>query len=114
MEGLLWLASCSIAAGIVLLGIGIQRVMDRCRWSLRGTSKLSRSDPAVDQHRGSVFCLCVMLSLALMLLSSVCFPSPVPTLPQERWQQATDHAAEEEEIQEPHHPGLQDPGSGNH
>lgn len=82
--------------------------------AFEGHLKAQQSDPAVHQHGGRVLYLCVMLSLALMLPSSVCFPSPVPTLPQERWQQATDHAAEAEEIQEPHHPGLQDPGSGHH
>lgn len=85
-----------------------------CRWPLRGTSNLSRSDPAVHQHQGRISYLCVRLSPVLMLPSSPCFPSPVPTFPQERWQQTTDHATAEEEIQEPHNPGLQDPCSGHH
>lgn len=33
-----------------LLSIGVWRMVDRYRWPLRGTSKLSKSDPAVHQH----------------------------------------------------------------
>lgn len=42
-------------------------------------------------------------------------PSPaVPPLPEERRQQAADHAAAEEALQKPDHPGLQDAGRGCH
>lgn len=45
----------------------------------------------------------------------VCLFAPaVSTLPEEGRQQASDHAAAEEEIQEPHHPGIQDVGPGPH
>lgn len=45
----------------------------------------------------------------------VCVLAPaVPTLPKEGRQQASDHAAATEAIQEPDHPGLQDPGPGTH
>lgn len=48
------------------------------------------------------------------VISSLCgSPSrPVPPLPEARREQAADHAAEAQEVQEPDHPGLQDPGSG--
>ncbi len=42
------------------------------------------------------------------------FVPAVPTLPEEGRQQASDHAAATEAIQEPDHPGLQDPGTGTH
>lgn len=38
-------------------------------------------------------------------------PRSVPPLPEARREQAADHAAEAQEVQEPDHPGLQDPGS---
>lgn len=42
-----------------------------------------------------------------------CLPA-VPALPEEGRQQASDHAAATETIQEPDHPGLQDAGPGTH
>lgn len=42
------------------------------------------------------------------------FPFPVPTFPEEGGQPAARDAAEEEEVQEQDHPGLQDPGCGDH
>ncbi len=53
----------------------------------------------VNQPPVSCFCLCA---------------PTVPTLPEEGRQQASDHAAAKEAIQEPDHPGLQDPGPGTH
>lgn len=49
--------------------------------------------------------------------ANVCFyvfVPAVPTLPKTRCQQASDHAAATEAIQEPHHPGLQDSGTGTY
>lgn len=48
------------------------------------------------------------------VISSLCGSAlrPVPPLPEARREQAADHAAEAQEVQEPDHPGLQDPGSG--
>lgn len=40
--------------------------------------------------------------------------SSVPSLFKTGWKQAADHAPEEETLQEPDHPGLQDPGSRIH
>lgn len=40
--------------------------------------------------------------------------STVPAFSEEGRQQAADHAAEEETLQEPNHPGLQDLGGGGH
>lgn len=48
-------------------------------------------------------CVCVCVSAAA-----------VPTLLEAGCQQASDHAATAEEIQEPNHPGLQDSGFGAH
>lgn len=45
---------------------------------------------------------------------SVAPPHTVPPLPEEGGQQAADHAAAEEALQEPDHPGLQDAGRRLH
>lgn len=42
------------------------------------------------------------------------FVPAVSALPQEGRQQASDHAAATEALQEPDHPGLQDAGAGTH
>lgn len=42
------------------------------------------------------------------------FPPTVSALLEERRQQAADHAATKEAVQESDHPGLQDAGSGTH
>lgn len=43
----------------------------------------------------------------------LCVPA-VPALLEKGRQQASDHAAATEAVQEPDHPGLQDPGPGPH
>lgn len=45
---------------------------------------------------------------------STVFPTSVPSLLEERRQQASDHAAAAETVQEPNHIRLQDPGCGMH
>lgn len=47
------------------------------------------------------------------LLMPVCLPA-VSTLPQKGCQQASDHVAASEAVQEPDHLGLQDAGPGTH
>lgn len=46
--------------------------------------------------------------------SQALYFSTVPALSEEGRQQAADYAAEEETLQEPNHPGLQDLGGGGH
>ena len=43
---------------------------------------------------------------------SIVFPTAVPSLPEERRQQASNHAAAAEAVQEPNHFRLQDSGCG--
>lgn len=45
---------------------------------------------------------------------SIVFPTAVPSLLEERRQQASDHAAAAEAVQEPNHFRLQDSGCGVH
>lgn len=51
-----------------------------------------------------VLCLCICACVCLYI--KCVFVPVVSTLPEEGRQQASDHAAATEEIQEPHHPGL--------
>lgn len=55
---------------------------------------------------------CYFLMICDVPIISSCRGSSVPALPEARGQQAADHAAEAQEVQEPDHPGLQDAGSG--
>lgn len=58
-------------------------------------------------------CRCMMRSALLNHL--YCFVElPVPTFSEERCQQTADYAAEEETLQEPNHPWLQDFGCRSH
>lgn len=69
------------------------------------------------QHQGElrVRHLLSAVQVYVLLGAHVCLFSPaVPTFPEEGCQQASDHAAEAEAIQESDHPRLQDTGPGTH
>lgn len=65
-----------------------------------------------DDHR-PIRCMCICACVCLRVYFFFFLPA-VSALPEEGRQQASDHAAATEALQEPDHPGLQDAGPGTH